>query len=364
MTSSLLNKRAVLWPFPPQHKKESELWSPVFQWFHQRDTVASTFTPRTIAIIALVVGQFTIALGVFCIKLSVDEMGSLGTTFTRFWMAALILCFWDAVHHRKANPTQTQPQPNSALEPQTVAVEAPSTPLTYTTYLLFALCGLMFAGCLVLWAWSLQYTTVANSTLMHDLSPLFATIFGWLIFKHHFSKRFLGAVGLTLIGVVTIGFEDFQVGMSNFIGDGIALSSAILLALYCLLVGQLRQRFTAMVVLQWTCLIGASGILPLILLTSNPLFPTTMFGWLAVTGVVCFSQIIGQGLTAFSLKQLSSEFVSLFLPLEAVFAAFIAWVGWNQPLTLLNCIGFVFVLGGIYLALLSPGTTETKDAAA
>ncbi|MGK7889250.1 MAG: DMT family transporter [Leptolyngbyaceae cyanobacterium] len=371
MNFSVLNKRAILWPSSTSSKtEEANLWSSSLSWFKSKETVWPSYSPKTIAIVALVLGQFTIALGVFCIKLSVDEIGSLSTTFNRFWMAALVIWLWTVFKQPKAatkrSPTFSESNPASDSDSEVAPhqTEVPPVPMTRSTYLIFTLCGLIFAGCLVLWAWSLQYTTVANSTLMHDLSPLFAIILGWLLFRHHFSQRFLIAVGLTLAGVVTIGFEDFQLGMSHFMGDSIALASAILLALYCLLVGQLRQQFSAILVLQWTCIIGAIGILPIILLTHEPLFPTTLFGWAAVTGVVVFSQIIGQGLTAFSLKQLSSEFVSLFLPLEAVFAAFIAWVGWNEPLTPLNCVGFILVLGGIYLALLSPGTTESEEASA
>ncbi|NEQ97874.1 MAG: DMT family transporter [Cyanothece sp. SIO2G6] len=362
MTFFLLNKGAALWPFISLNKKGATLKLSTSSLFKKEDNFWPAYSPKTIAIIFLVLGQFAIALGVFCIKLSVDEIGSLSTTFNRFWMAAMVLWLWNIASQPK--PKSEQTHVISKPESTSQSAEIAPTPMTYSTYLRFALCGLIFAACLVLWAWSLQYTTVANSTLMHDLSPLFATILGWLLFNHHFSKRFLMAVGLTLVGVVAIGFEDFQVGISHLVGDSIALASAILLALYCLLVGQLRQQFTAGLVLLWTCLIGAVGLLPLILFTSAPLLPTTLLSWFAVAGVVCLSQIIGQGLTAFSLKQLSSEFVSLFLPLEAVFAALIAWLGWNEPLTPLNCFGFILVLMGIYMALLSPGTTEAEEVTA
>lgn len=69
-----------------------------------------------------------------------------------------------------------------------------------------------------------------------------------------------------------------------------------------------------------------------------------------IVGVVFFAQIIGQGLTAFSLKIVSFELVSLFFPLEAMFVAIVAWVKFDEHLTGLNYLGFGLVLAGIYVA--------------
>jgi drug/metabolite transporter (DMT)-like permease len=318
-------------------------------------------SPKTLAILALLLAQVSIAIGVFCIKTSISEIGSISTIFNRFWIAGLIFLIWhqNELFFAKSVPTQRDKSPDSSDSQNDNAATPGTKPSQKCIIPLFIIAGVIWAACLVLWAYSLEYTNVANSTLMHDLSPLFATILGWLFFKHCFSRQFLIAIGITLIGVVAIAFEDLQLGFDNLLGDGLALLSAVFLALYCLLVGQLRSRFSSITILQWVCLSGSLSLIPIILFSSGTFCPATSLGWLAIAGVVCLSQVIGQGLTAYSLKEVSSELTSLFFPLEAVFVAIIAWIVFGENLTGLNCLGFGLVLVGIYVALLSPPTTSS-----
>ncbi|MEB3359332.1 MAG: DMT family transporter [Synechococcales bacterium] len=315
----------------------------------------STLSPAPLALLALLLAQFAIAIGVFCIKISVTEIGSLSTIFNRCWIAGLVFLLW----HQTARFIPKSPQSETEDSPN-ILPSHPQTTTSSTTQLsrkampLFLIAGVIWAACLVLWAYSLEYTNVANSTLMHDLSPLFAIVLGWLFFKHRFSQQFLIAVGITVMGVVAIGFEDLHIGMDHLLGDGLALLSAVFLALYCLLVGHLRSQFSPTIILQWVCLFGSLSLVPVIFGVSGTFWPVSTLGWLAIAGVVCFAQIIGQGLTAYSLKEISSELASLFFPLEAVFVAIMAWIGFGEHLTGLNYLGFGLVLVGIYVALLSP----------
>ena len=314
--------------------------------------------PRAVAILALLLAQCAIAIGVFCIKTSVTEIGSLSTIFNRCWIAGLIFWVWHRFELYFSMSSHKKAENSSKLPAQEWNSDGDAE--TYSTAqatVLFLIAGVTWAACLALWAFSLEYTNAANSTLMHDLSPLFATILGWLFFKHHFSRQFLIAVGITIMGVFTIGFEDLNIGMDHLLGDGLGLLSAVLLALYCLLVKHLRSHFSPVVILQWVCLFGSLSLIPVIFMTSGTFHPVSSLGWLAIAGVVCFAQIIGQGLTAFSLKEISSELASLFFPLEAVFVALVAWLAFGENLTALNYLGFGLVLVGIYTALLSPSAT-------
>ena len=303
-------------------------------------------SPFTIAVVLVILAQFANAIGVFCMKFSVGEIGSFATALNRFWIAAVVFFIWN-----QGNAWWVQTAAHKSTAPSDRGAKT-----DYKTIALFVLSGISWAACLALWGYSLDYTSVANSTLMHDLSPLFATLLGWLFFRHHFDRRFLFAVALTLLGVVVIGFEDFNLGMDRLIGDMLALCSAFFLGLYCLLVGQLRASFSSASIMQWVCCCSALAILPVAMYSASSLLPTSEFGWLAIIGTVILCQVIGQGLTTYSMKNLSSEFVSLFLPLEAVFAATIAWIFFAEQLTLLNDLGFVLLLAGIYIAFFSPAS--------
>jgi drug/metabolite transporter (DMT)-like permease len=100
----------------------------------------------------------------------------------------------------------------------------------------------------------------------------------------------------------------------------------------------------------WRCFIGSILILPLVLLAGDRVFPYSWQGWLAVIALAVICQAFGQGLIIHSLGRLSSGFVALFLLLEPVITAIIAWLLFSERLSLLNWLDFSVVLAGIYLA--------------
>ncbi len=80
---------------------------------------------------------------------------------------------------------------------------------------LLLIAGISFSISLALWAWSLTQTSIANSTLLNNMMPIFTTLGGWLIFRQQFSLRFLTGMAVAVIGAIAIGIEDLQVADSN-----------------------------------------------------------------------------------------------------------------------------------------------------
>ena len=88
----------------------------------------------------------------------------------------------------------------------------------------------------------------------------------------------------------------------------------------------------------------------------DQLFPTTMVGWLAVIGLGLISEGLGQRLLADCMKQLSSSFIALFLLLEPIIGAILAWLIFAEGLNSTTWLAFVVILSGIYLAQSSSAT--------
>ena len=108
----------------------------------------------------------------------------------------------------------------------------------------------------------------------------------------------------------------------------------------------------------WSSLTGAILTLPILIVTGEKLFPYSWNGWLAVICLAVICQALGQVLVAYSLNNLSSGFVALFLILDPVLTAIEAWVIFSEKLILLDWIAFLLVLLGIYLALSSKSSTQ------
>ncbi|MEG5056641.1 DMT family transporter [Microcoleus sp. A2-C5] len=288
------------------------------------------------AIVSLSAALLAVSLAAIFIRLSEREISPNATVFNRLWIATAVFGLWngaDAVRRRMSRNE----------------VEARS-PYTLKDVMLLTAVGVVSSASLGLWAWSLTQTNVANSTVLRNLTPLFTTLGGWLLLGRRFDSRFLLGLVVALGGAIAIGTTDLQIAGENFTGDIAALLSAMFYAANLLIAEDLRTKFPATTILMWRCLIGSILILPLVLLEGDRIFPYSWEGWLAVIALAVICQAFGQGLLIHSLGTLSSGFVALFLLLEPVITAIIAWMLFSESLSLFNWFAFSVVLAGIYLA--------------
>ena len=201
------------------------------------------------------------------------------------------------------------------------------------------------------WAISFTQTSIASSTLLRSLTPLFISLGAWLILQQRFDRRFIIGMTLAIVGGIAIGWDDLNLGTDRLLGDGIALLSAALHAANLLTVGYLRDRgCTTNRVLLWRCGCGALMVFPIVLLTDAPIFPVSAEGWLAVIALALVCQTFGQGLLVYSLKQFSSSFVGVFALLKPLVTALLAWLIFAEVISLASAIALTLILAGIYLA--------------
>lgn len=290
------------------------------------------------AAIALCVALFGIATASILTVVAQTEMSSNAITFNRLGIATLAFSIWNRIAITK--PT--------AQSPPTYSLRDIS---------LIAIAGVSFAVSLIFWAWSLTQTSVANSTLLNNMMPIFTTVGAWLLFGQSFPVRFLLGMAVALGGAIAIGIEDLHVGKS-ILGDTAALLAAMFAAFYLLSLAQLRLKFATPVVMQWTNLVGSLCVLPLMLLTNDSLFPVTWGGWLTAIALAVVCQVIGQGLIAYSLARYSAGLVAVLMLMIPAIAAILAMVIFAEKLSLWNWLMFSVVLGGIYIAVSAPPTVS------
>jgi drug/metabolite transporter (DMT)-like permease len=292
----------------------------------------------------LPVAACILSLAAILIRWSENEIGSNATVFNRLWIAAVAFGLWNGIKAR-------QYKLSAGLAVQ-------QEPYTIRDIILFVLLASTATICLLSWAWSITQTSVANSNLLHNLNPFFATLGGWLFLGNRFDSRFLMGLVLALGGTIVIEIEDWQVSSDSFIGDAIALLSAVFYAASFLVIEQLRTKFEATTIQLWSCTLGSLFTLPVVLISEDRVFPSSVSGWQAVICLALLCQVIGQGLLSYSLKRFSSGFVSLFLLLEPLITAMLAWAIFFERLSLLNCLAFFVILTGIYLAQSGQGAQK------
>ncbi len=239
-----------------------------------------------------------------------------------------------------------------------------SPPISAHQWVLLGSVGAIATASLVLWAMSLTRTSVANSVLLNNLTPLFTTLGGWLFLGQRFERRFIVGLGIALIGAFALGASDLHLGGTTLIGDAYALLSAVFLAAYFLLAERLRDRFSATIILLCRCSIGILILVPLVIATEGVHFlPTTSHGWLAVIALGIICEGLGQRLLAKSFEKFSSSFISLFLLLEPPLSALFAWFIFSEQMGISNLISFILVSIGLYIAKFSHSTSHEAATA-
>ncbi|MCC5644192.1 EamA family transporter [Nostoc sp. CHAB 5824] len=292
-----------------------------------------------IAIASLFVGVGAISFGSIFMKLSEIELSPSATVFNRFWLASVVFLLW---HGYKAIR-------------QRFSLEKPVEQQTYTSQDLCLLlgAGILWAATLVFLAWSLTQTSVAISSVLHNLAPIFTSLGVWLLFRQGFESQFLIGMVIALGGAIAIEFEELQIATDEVQGGFAAIVSAVFLGAYLLIVEKLRTKFSPATIQLWICAIAALVIFPLLLFTQDQLFPSTVSGWLWVISLALICQVLGHGLLTYSLARFSSVVVSLVHLLEPVFSGIFALVIFSEKLTFSNWVGFAVVLMGLYLAISS-----------
>ena len=295
----------------------------------------------TIGLISLFLAIFALSFAAIFIRLSERELGPVATIFNRFWVATAILGL--------GNLFKTLSERNSPLQKEHY---------TSSDLVLLLAMSVFFSSTLISWAWSLTQTSVANSNLLHNVTPLFTTVIGWLFLSQSFDGRFLIGMVVAISGSILIGLGDLHIGSDNFTGDSLAILSAVFSAANLLTVEKLRAKFSATTILLWCSFVGAVLTFPIVLLTEDVLFPSSWAGWLAIIAQALVCQVVGQSLQAYNLKGFSSGFVAVFLLVDPVITAILAWIIFSEELSPLNWLAFSVVLAGIYIAKPSQGAEK------
>lgn len=226
------------------------------------------------ALPALLIGG--VAIGCSPIFVRISELGSVSTAFWRLALALLPL--WYLFRRSYAGETAAQ------------------MPRRLSEHIAVAMPGILLASELATWHISLRMTSVANSTLLVNMAPIFVTLFSWFALGQKASRVFLAGLALSIAGIVVLKWGDSAIGAGNAKGDAVALSAAALYAGYILLLGRLRKTYATIIIMLWSTASAALCTLVLALIVDTAIVPWTLAGWAIVLGLAWISHAGGQSL--------------------------------------------------------------------
>ena len=163
----------------------------------------------------------------------------------------------------------------------------------------------------VLWFESLQYTSVASSTVIVTLQPLFSMIGGYFLFKERFTRGAIIGCLIAISGSIIIGWQDFQISGEALYGDILAFIAAGIITAYFFISQYVRKDlslipYSLISYGSSACFLGIFAYMK-----HESLIHYSTQTWLCFIGLAFIATILGQTIFNWLLKWMSATVISM-----------------------------------------------------
>ncbi len=274
--------------------------------------------------IPIIIGVFSVALSAIFVKMTSADSGV--TAFYRMLFSIVIMSpifFLKYTHEIKK--------------------------LSKRDWIFTSVAGVFLAFHFILWFESLNYTSVASSTVLVTLQPLFAFAGTYFFFKEKLSIKTLVSGAIAILGSVLIGYGDFKVSGSALYGDLLALIACALITTYLLFGQDVRKRLS---LVTYTFVVYGVSTITLffyILFKGESFGPYPASEWMWFLLLAIIPNLLGHTLFNWALKWVSTNVISIAILFEPVGAAILAYFILEEYLSASQIIGGSVVLAGITL---------------
>jgi len=234
-------------------------------------------------------------------------------------------------------------------------------------WLLVLLSGVFLGLHFATWISSLEYTSIANSTVLVSSSPLFVALIAWIILREPPGRMVWAGLLIAIAGSVVIALSDvcsLEAGCavsglhgdgSSLAGDALALTGAAAVAVYLVIGRRLRQSLALVPYITLTYGAAAVSLLAACLVTGTPLTGYDSIAYLWLLLLALLPQLVGHTSFNWALKHLPATFVSVATLGEPILSSALAMLVIGEAPTPLKIVGGLIVLIGIGAATQASG---------
>ena len=286
------------------------------------------FGPAFVPLVALAVAVLGFGLTPIFVRLS--EVGPVATAFYRTAIAVPILLLWLGARHADGIVVGSQPSRRDYA------------------WLFFS--SLFFANILAVGQTTFVITSIANATLLGNMTPVFVVIGGWLIYGERITLLFLFGLGVSMAAAsVLVSGGRLEISAVSF-GDGLALFQALNYGAYILLLKRVRRAFSSATIVTWNAVVAAAALPPVAALLGEPLVPLTLAGWVVLFAIALVCHVGAQSCLTYSLAHISASLSAVGMLGIPVISAAIACAVLAEPMSVIQIIAGAAVLVGVAIA--------------
>ena len=199
------------------------------------------------------------------------------------------------------------------------------------------------------WTPSLTLTSVASATAFAATQPIFAALIARLRGEHVARRAWIGIL-IAVLGAAELSGVDLRASVHAFLGDLLALTAAVLAAVYMTLGSKVRQTVSLTPYASICYATAAATIAVMSVICDQHLLGFGANAWLKILALTAGAQLLGHTMFNRALKTTSATVVSVVILLEVPIAALLAavWLGqipsvWALPGALLILVGLVAI---------------------
>lgn len=219
--------------------------------------------------------------------------------------------------------------------------------------------GLFLALHYVMWFESLRFTSIASSTVLVSLQPLFSIALERVFLGSKLKATAIVGCAIALAGCVIIGAGDFQASGMSLVGDVIAFLAAGVIALYFFIGQKVRQETSAVTYSVLSYLASSVALAVYIGIQGNAFTGYEKVTWLAFLGLALVSTIGGQFIFNLLLKKLPASAVTMSILGEPIGTCILAYLFLHESISLQQLVGIVVIIGGLSIYFVLPGRKKT-----
>lgn len=215
------------------------------------------------------------------------------------------------------------------------------------TVILCAVSGIFLALHFVTWFESLNYTSVASSTVIVCTESIWVALGFCVFLKGRISKKAILGIAVTFSGSILIAMSDYGSGSNLLRGDFLALFAAVMVAAYTLLGRIVRENTSTTVYTYIVYVFCCLSLLAASAATGTPLTGYGSSSLLCGLLLAICSTLLGHSIFSWCLKYLSPAFVSSSKLCEPVVASLFAMILFGEIPSFLQILGGIIILGGV-----------------
>lgn len=225
-------------------------------------------------------------------------------------------------------------------------------------WVLLALAGVFLGLHFLWWMESIDYTSIASSTLILSLEPVLVMIGSFFFFKEKFPRTAVFGLVTAFAGICCVASGDFGLSRYAFVGDALSFLSVLAIAANMLIAKRILSRVSSYVYNMAVFAVSFLFFLVYNAATNIPLAGYPAREWLLFLLLAVVPTVLGHMIFNWLLAYVSATTISMSVLAEPVGASLLGLMLFGGAISGFQLVGGVLVIAGLLLYLKAQGRQQ------